>query len=116
MLHLVSLQADIKLWVLTGDKQETAINIGYSCRLLNEDFNELFVLNATEEEKAKQSVYEALHKIKETVGIKSKEDLEGVDEDEISLESKDFDDVKDVYSFALIITGACLVSITHRIR
>ena len=26
----------IKLWVLTGDKIETAINIGYSCRLLNQ--------------------------------------------------------------------------------
>ncbi|XP_018331633.1 probable phospholipid-transporting ATPase IA isoform X4 [Agrilus planipennis] len=28
------LKADIYVWVLTGDKQETAINIGYSCRLL----------------------------------------------------------------------------------
>uniref|UniRef100_A0A7S3NH53 Phospholipid-transporting ATPase n=1 Tax=Aureoumbra lagunensis TaxID=44058 RepID=A0A7S3NH53_9STRA len=27
-------KAGIKLWVLTGDKMETAINIGYSCRLL----------------------------------------------------------------------------------
>ena len=27
-------RAGIKLWVLTGDKQETAINIGYSCKLL----------------------------------------------------------------------------------
>ncbi len=26
--------AGIKTWVLTGDKVETAINIGYSCRLL----------------------------------------------------------------------------------
>ena len=29
------LQAGIKVWVLTGDKQETAINIGYGCKLLN---------------------------------------------------------------------------------
>ena len=29
-------QAGIKLWVLTGDKIETAINIGYSCRLLDD--------------------------------------------------------------------------------
>ncbi|XP_014207463.1 probable phospholipid-transporting ATPase IA isoform X3 [Copidosoma floridanum] len=28
------IQADINVWVLTGDKQETAINIGYSCRLI----------------------------------------------------------------------------------
>uniref|UniRef100_A0A3Q3A0G3 Phospholipid-transporting ATPase n=1 Tax=Kryptolebias marmoratus TaxID=37003 RepID=A0A3Q3A0G3_KRYMA len=28
-------QAGIKVWVLTGDKKETAVNIGYSCRLLD---------------------------------------------------------------------------------
>ena len=28
-------KAGIKVWVLTGDKIETAINIGYSCALLN---------------------------------------------------------------------------------
>ncbi|CAH1777147.1 unnamed protein product, partial [Owenia fusiformis] len=27
-------KAEIKIWILTGDKQETAINIGYACRLL----------------------------------------------------------------------------------
>jgi phospholipid-translocating P-type ATPase (flippase) len=30
-------RAGIKLWVLTGDKMETAINIGYSCRVLSRD-------------------------------------------------------------------------------
>ncbi|XP_032809728.2 phospholipid-transporting ATPase IC-like isoform X1 [Petromyzon marinus] len=29
--------AKIKIWVLTGDKQETAENIGYACHLLTED-------------------------------------------------------------------------------
>ena len=29
--------AGIKLWVLTGDKQETAINIGYSSNLLTDE-------------------------------------------------------------------------------
>ena len=37
-------EANIKLWVLTGDRQETAINIGHSCRLLNEDMS-LIVCN-----------------------------------------------------------------------
>ncbi|KAJ2960716.1 hypothetical protein NQZ79_g3924 [Umbelopsis isabellina] len=32
-------EAGIKVWVLTGDRQETAINIGYSCRLLHEDMS-----------------------------------------------------------------------------
>lgn len=27
-------RAGIKIWVLTGDKQETAINIAYACKLL----------------------------------------------------------------------------------
>ncbi|KAJ6151320.1 hypothetical protein N7470_007914 [Penicillium chermesinum] len=36
--------AGIKLWVLTGDKVETAINIGFSCNLLNNNM-ELLVLN-----------------------------------------------------------------------
>uniref|UniRef100_A0A8C1X589 Phospholipid-transporting ATPase n=1 Tax=Cyprinus carpio TaxID=7962 RepID=A0A8C1X589_CYPCA len=30
-------KADIKIWVLTGDKKETAENIGFSCQLLTED-------------------------------------------------------------------------------
>lgn len=29
------MKADIHVWVLTGDKQETAINIGYSCKLIS---------------------------------------------------------------------------------
>lgn len=28
--------AGINVWVLTGDKIETAINIGFSCRLLTD--------------------------------------------------------------------------------
>lgn len=30
-------KADIKIWVLTGDKKETAENIGFSCSLLTDD-------------------------------------------------------------------------------
>uniref|UniRef100_A0A3P9IXP8 Phospholipid-transporting ATPase n=1 Tax=Oryzias latipes TaxID=8090 RepID=A0A3P9IXP8_ORYLA len=38
-------KADIKVWVLTGDKQETAENIGYSCNLLREEMTEVFVIS-----------------------------------------------------------------------
>lgn len=38
------LLADINVWVLTGDKQETAINIGYSCKLLSQGM-QLVILN-----------------------------------------------------------------------
>lgn len=36
--------AGIKVWVLTGDRQETAINIGMSCRLISESMG-LVVVN-----------------------------------------------------------------------
>ncbi|XP_054234860.1 putative phospholipid-transporting ATPase IM isoform X21 [Homo sapiens] len=56
--------ANIKIWVLTGDKQETAINIGYACNMLTDDMNDVFVIagnNAVEvrEElrKAKQNLF-----------------------------------------------------------
>uniref|UniRef100_A0A672T308 Phospholipid-transporting ATPase n=1 Tax=Sinocyclocheilus grahami TaxID=75366 RepID=A0A672T308_SINGR len=37
-------KAEIKIWVLTGDKQETAENIGYSCNLLREEMNDVFIV------------------------------------------------------------------------
>ncbi|XP_013169831.1 PREDICTED: probable phospholipid-transporting ATPase IM isoform X2 [Papilio xuthus] len=37
--------AGMKIWVLTGDKQETAINIGYSCQLLTDDMAEVFIID-----------------------------------------------------------------------
>ncbi|XP_069766869.1 phospholipid-transporting ATPase ID isoform X2 [Narcine bancroftii] len=37
--------ANVKIWVLTGDKQETAVNIGYSCNMLTDDMNEIFVIS-----------------------------------------------------------------------
>ncbi|KAI9844794.1 MAG: hypothetical protein M1838_002030 [Thelocarpon superellum] len=42
-------EAGIKLWVLTGDKVETAINIGFSCNLLSNDMD-LIVLKIEDEQ------------------------------------------------------------------
>ncbi|KAF8007544.1 hypothetical protein BT93_K1530 [Corymbia citriodora subsp. variegata] len=36
-------QAGIKVWVLTGDKQETAISIGLSCKLLTMDMQQIII-------------------------------------------------------------------------
>lgn len=44
--------AGVQLWVLTGDKVETAINIGYSCQLLNDEMN-MFVLTEIEPRKVR---------------------------------------------------------------
>lgn len=38
-------QGGIKVWVLTGDKTETAVNIGFSCKLLDEKM-ELYIIDA----------------------------------------------------------------------
>ncbi|GAB9471416.1 Phospholipid-transporting atpase [Globisporangium polare] len=37
-------QAGIKIWMLTGDKEETAINIGHACQLIN-DTMRLLIIN-----------------------------------------------------------------------
>lgn len=36
-------ETGIKVWVLTGDKVETAINIGYSAGLLNQDMEQFVI-------------------------------------------------------------------------
>uniref|UniRef100_A0A8C6UTC7 Phospholipid-transporting ATPase n=1 Tax=Neogobius melanostomus TaxID=47308 RepID=A0A8C6UTC7_9GOBI len=47
-------KADIKIWVLTGDKQETAENIGYSCNMLREEMKDIFIVAANTPEGVKQ--------------------------------------------------------------
>ncbi|CAJ0561478.1 unnamed protein product, partial [Mesorhabditis spiculigera] len=44
------LQAEMKVWVLTGDKLETAINIGHSCSLLSQDTPKIILDRNTEAE------------------------------------------------------------------
>ena len=36
-----------QIWVLTGDKKETAVNIGYSCKLLSDQLLNLTLDEAT---------------------------------------------------------------------
>jgi magnesium-transporting ATPase (P-type) len=46
--------AGIKFWVLTGDKIETAINIGFSCNVLDHEMEILIINEATRSAIAKQ--------------------------------------------------------------
>lgn len=57
--------AGIKIWVLTGDKQETAVNIGYSCQLLTDDLLDLFVVDGSTQDEVEQQ----LRKFKESIKI-----------------------------------------------
>lgn len=55
--------AGIKVWVLTGDKIETAINIGFSCGLLDNRLKRFIV-----EEKTEVRLEEAFDNILGTMG------------------------------------------------
>ncbi|KAK1410720.1 hypothetical protein QVD17_37259 [Tagetes erecta] len=51
--------ANMKVWVLTGDKQETAISIGYSSKLLTSTMTQI-VINNNSTESCRRSLEEAL--------------------------------------------------------
>jgi magnesium-transporting ATPase (P-type) len=60
----VGLQAGMKVWVITGDKQETAINIAYSSRLLRSDMK-LLKLNAESSDECLELLKKYLEKNKD---------------------------------------------------
>ncbi|KAI9355344.1 hypothetical protein DFJ73DRAFT_825210 [Zopfochytrium polystomum] len=59
--------AGIKLWVLTGDRQETAINIGYSCKLLTEEMS-LIICNEETHFATKEFLEQKLLAVKAGLG------------------------------------------------
>ncbi|KAK3151504.1 hypothetical protein QOZ80_3AG0246730 [Eleusine coracana subsp. coracana] len=56
-------QAGIKVWVLTGDKQETAISIGFSCKLLTREMTQI-VVNSYSRESCRKSLDDAISMVK----------------------------------------------------
>lgn len=54
-------QAGIKVWILTGDKQETAISIGLSCKLLTSDMLSI-IINGNSENDCRQLLKDAIEK------------------------------------------------------
>ncbi|XP_015906001.1 phospholipid-transporting ATPase VA [Parasteatoda tepidariorum] len=58
--------AGIVVWVLTGDKQETAVNIAYSCKLFSSDM-EVLTLNARSKEAAEDTLEFYLDQIKKDI-------------------------------------------------
>ena len=67
-------QAGIKVWVLTGDRQETAINIGMSCRLITESMN-LVIVNENTMLDTKDTLERRLSAIKSQRSTGELEDL-----------------------------------------
>ncbi|KAK0147826.1 Phospholipid-transporting ATPase ID [Merluccius polli] len=56
--------ANIKIWVLTGDKQETAVNIGYSCKMLTDDMGEVFIVNGHTVQSVRQELRSVIPSIR----------------------------------------------------
>lgn len=86
--HLAA--AKIKIWVLTGDKEETAINIGFACQLLD-DTMDLTIVN-------QRSSVEILHVLK-IMSAKIETALKNVEASQ--------------KKFALVVDGESLIYITR---
>lgn len=89
--------AEINVWVLTGDKQETAISIGYSSKLLTSKMTQI-IINSNSRESCRKSLEDANTLSKKLKTLSSVPHTEGTNE---SMGA----------SFALIIDGSSLVYI-----
>ncbi|XP_050383496.1 phospholipid-transporting ATPase 1-like isoform X2 [Argentina anserina] len=120
-------QAGIKVWVLTGDKQETAISIGVSCKLLTADMQQI-IINGTSEAECRNLLVDAMEQygiqssniINQSSNCKSNaafDYLELPDEVKTSNEPKCHagkEDGKACVPLALIIDGNSLVYILEK--
>uniref|UniRef100_A0A452IYM6 Phospholipid-transporting ATPase n=1 Tax=Gopherus agassizii TaxID=38772 RepID=A0A452IYM6_9SAUR len=98
--------ANIKIWVLTGDKQETAMNIGYSCHMLTDTMNEIFIVTGH----TVMEVREELRKAKERLFGQSKDLSNGHVFCEKMQESKQGSVLEETVTgdYALVINGHSL--------
>ncbi|XP_020276843.1 phospholipid-transporting ATPase 3 isoform X2 [Asparagus officinalis] len=96
-------KAGIKIWVLTGDKMETAINIAYACNLINNSMKQFIISSETDairEAEEKGDLAEIARCIRDTV----KQDLERYLEEAKQCLRTPFGP-----KLALIIDGKCLM-------
>lgn len=96
-------EAGIKLWVLTGDKVETAISIGFSCNLLTTDMELLVIKGNGEEEDESEGHTESCNLVKQY--LKEKFDMDGTDEE---LQAAKLDHSTPTSNDAVIIDGSSL--------
>uniref|UniRef100_A0A673UC09 Phospholipid-transporting ATPase n=1 Tax=Suricata suricatta TaxID=37032 RepID=A0A673UC09_SURSU len=57
-------KAQIKMWILTGDKQETAMNIAYACNIFEEEMDGIFIVEGKNDEVVLQELRSARDKMK----------------------------------------------------
>uniref|UniRef100_A0A5F5PVK3 Phospholipid-transporting ATPase n=1 Tax=Equus caballus TaxID=9796 RepID=A0A5F5PVK3_HORSE len=57
-------KAKIKMWTLTGDKQETAVNIAHACNIFEDEMDEIFIVEGKDDETIWQELRSARAKMK----------------------------------------------------
>ncbi|KAL1187729.1 putative phospholipid-transporting ATPase 8 [Cardamine amara subsp. amara] len=98
-------QAGVKIWVLTGDKTETAINIGYACSLLREGMKMILItldssdIEALENQGDKEAIAKACFQ-----SIK-KQIREGMSQTDAATDNSEKDNPE---MFGLVIDGKSL--------
>ncbi|KAK6268217.1 hypothetical protein QUC31_012377 [Theobroma cacao] len=60
-------QAGLKIWVLTGDKMETAINIGYACSLLRQGMKQICITAISSDAKETALLFVTDQVVKENI-------------------------------------------------
>lgn len=96
-------KAGIKIWVLTGDKMETAINIAYACSLINNGMKQFIINSDTKEIREVEDrgdPIETAQKIERTVLQKLNDSLQ---------QALDSERTQTGLDLALIIDGRCLM-------
>ncbi|KAJ9697349.1 hypothetical protein PVL29_009246 [Vitis rotundifolia] len=96
-------RAGIKIWVLTGDKMETAINIAYACSLINNDMKQFIISSETDairEVEDRGDQVEIARFIKDSVTADLKKFLE---------EAQQYLHTLSGPKLALVIDGKCLM-------
>lgn len=96
-------KAGIKIWILTGDKLETAINIAYACSLISNEMKQFIISSETKEIRQVEDrgdPLETAQVIEDTV----KRELERCLE-----EAEYYDNTRTQLDLALVIDGKCLM-------
>ncbi|KAJ7530962.1 hypothetical protein O6H91_14G026500 [Diphasiastrum complanatum] len=93
-------QAGLKIWVLTGDKLETAINIGFACSLLRQGMKQILISLDMPGVKSAEDYGD-----KETIAKASRE---SISQQMINGQQEVNEDTDEERAFALIIDGKAL--------
>ncbi|CAF3393486.1 unnamed protein product [Rotaria socialis] len=111
--------AGIKIWMLTGDKTETAENIGFSCRLLTNDM----IIKRIDVETKEDAIValdkfriELIEKIEQLFSIRIDDRNRrltwnnlGIDEHKFNRNTDNQVNIQNFQGFSLIITGTALI-------